>query len=287
MKRSKLLSFVMFLSLALVVSLACSAGTPANPEVILATTTSTADTGLLDALIPMFREKTGYNVKPIAVGSGAAKEMGDRGEADVMLLHAPDYELDSIKSGNGIDRTLVMHNDFVIVGPPADPAKIKGVTSSVEAFKKIAAAKALVITRGVNSGTDLAESKIWKGADIDPVDQSWYTQSGTGMGASLQVASEKGAYCLSDRGTYLKNQKVLSLDILVQGDKVYMLNVYHVLQVNPQKWPKANAEGAKAFVDFLVSAEVQEFIRTFGVDRYGQPTFFPDAGKTEAEVGGS
>ena len=238
----------------------------------------------------MFKEKTGYtgyNVKPIAVGSGAAKALGDKGEADVMLLHAPDYELDSINSGNGINRTLLMHNDFVIVGPPADPVGIKGMASSVEAFKKIAAAKALVITRAMNSGTDLAESKIWKDAGIDPVGQSWYTQSGAAMGASLLVASEKGAYCLSDRGTYLKNQKVLSLDILVQGDKAYLLNVYHVLQVNPQKWPKVNAEGAKAFVDFLVSPEIQQFISTFGVDKYGQPLFFPDAGKTEAEVGGS
>ncbi len=260
--------------------------TPANPEVILATTTSTADTGLLDALIPLFKQKTGYEVKPIAVGSGAAKAMGDRGEADVMLLHAPDYELDSIKSGNGINRTLVMHNDFVIVGPPADPAGINGMTSSVEAFKKIAAARALVITRGTNSGTDLAESKIWKAAGIDPVGQTWYVQSGQAMGASLLVASEKEAYCLADRGTYLKTQKNLTLNILVQGDKAFLLNVYHVLQVNQQKFTKVNAEGGKAFVDFLVSAEIQKFISTFGADTYGQPLFVPDAGKTEAEVGG-
>jgi tungstate transport system substrate-binding protein len=260
---------------------------PANPEVILATTTSTADTGLLDVLGPMFKEKTGYAIKPIAVGSGAAKAMGDRGEADVMLLHAPDYELDSVNSGNGINRTLVMHNDFVIVGPPADPVKINGMPSSVEAFKKIASAKALVLSRGTNSGTDLAESKIWKAAGIDPVGQSWYIQSGQGMGASLLVASEKGAYCLADRGTYLKNQKTVTLNILVQGDKAYLLNVYHVLQVNPQKFPKVNADGARAFVNFLVSPETQKFISTFGVDKYGQPLFFPDAGKTEAEVGGS
>lgn len=260
---------------------------PANPEVILATTTSTADTGLLDALIPIFKEKTGYAVKPIAVGSGAAKALGDKGEADVMLLHAPDFELDSINKGNGINRTLVMHNDFVIVGPPADPAGIKNMSSSVEAFKKIAAAKALVLTRGTNSGTDLAESKIWKAAGIEPAGQSWYIQSGQGMGASLLVASEKGAYCLADRGTFLKTQKTLTLNILVQGDKAYLLNVYHVLQVNPQKFSKVNAEGAKAFVDFLVSAETQKIISTFGTDKYGQPLFFPDAGKTEAEVGGS
>ena len=259
---------------------------PANPEVILATTTSTADTGLLDALLPIFAQKTGYNLKPIAVGSGAAKAMGDRGEADVMLLHASDYELDSVQSGNGINRTLVMHNDFVIVGPPADPAGINGMTSSVEAFKKIAGSKALFMTRNVNSGTDLAESKIWKAAGIDPVGQSWYIQSGQGMGASLLVASERGAYALADRGTYVKNQKNLTLNILVQGDKAYLLNVYHVLQVNPQKFPKVNAAGAKAFVDFLVSPEIQQFIGAFGVDTYGQSLFFPDAGKTEAEVGG-
>jgi tungstate transport system substrate-binding protein len=261
---------------------------PANPEVILATTSSTADTGLLDALIPMFKQKTGYEVKMISVGSGAAKQMGDRGEADVMLLHAKDYELDSINSGNGINRTLVMHNDFIIVGPPNDPVGIKGMSSSVDAFKKLAAAKALVLSRGTNSGTDLAESKIWAAAGINPVGQSWYIQSGQTMGASLQVASEKGAYCLADRGTYLKNQKVITLDILVQGDKAYLMNIYHVLQVNPAKWPKVNAAGAKAFVDFLVSPEVQKFISTFGVDKYGQPLFFPDAGKTEDQVlGGS
>ena len=253
----------------------------------MATTTSTADTGLLDVLVPMFKEKTGYAVKPISIGSGAAKAMGDKGEADVMLLHAPDYELDSVNKGNGVNRTLVMHNDFVIVGPPADPVGINGMSSSVEAFKKIAAAQALVLTRGTNSGTDLAESKIWKAAGIDPVGQSWYIQSGQGMGASLRVASEKGAYCLADRGTYLKNQKTLTLNILVQGDNAYLLNVYHVLQVNPRKFPRVNAEGAKAFVDFLVSPEIQKFISTFGVDKYGQPLFFPDAGRTEAEVGGS
>ncbi len=204
-----------------------------------------------------------------------------------MLLHAPDYELDSVKSGNGINRTLVMHNDFVIVGPLADTVSIKGMASSVEAFKKLAAAKALVLTRGTNSGTDLAESKIWQAAGINPVGQSWYIQSGQTMGASLQVASEKGAYCLADRGTYLKSQKTLTLNVLVQGDKAYLLNIYHVLQVNPEKFPKVNAAGAKAFVDFLISPETQKFIGTFGVDKYGQPLFFPDAGKTEAEVGGA
>ena len=259
---------------------------PTNPEVILATTTSTADTGLLDALLPIFEQKTGYKVKPIAVGSGAAMTIGERGEADVLLVHSPDAEVKFTQAGHGINRRLLMHNDFVIVGPAADPAAIKGTALAADAFKKIASAKALFLSRGVNSGTDAAEQKIWKAAGIDPAGQTWYQQSGQGMGATLSVASEKGAYILTDRGTYLKTKPNLSLVILVEGDKL-LLNVYHVIQVNPQKSDKINADGAKAFSDFMVSSDTQEFIRTFGADKYGQPFFFPDVGKTEAELGSS
>ena len=257
---------------------------PTNPEVILATTTSTADTGLLDALLPIFEQKTGYKVKPI--GSGQAMTMGERGEADVLLVHSPDAEVKFTQAGHGINRRLLMHNDFVIVGPAADPAAIKGTALAADAFKKIASAKALFLSRGVNSGTDAAEQKIWKTAGIDPAGQTWYQQSGQGMGATLSVASEKGAYILIDRGTYLKTKPNLSLVILVEGDKL-LLNVYHVIQVNPQKSDKINADGAKAFSDFMVSSDTQEFIRTFGADKYGQPFFFPDVGKTEAELGSS
>lgn len=257
---------------------------PANPELILATTTSTADTGLLDALLPRFEQRTGYKVKPIAVGSGQAMTMGERGEADVLLVHAPDSEVKFVEAGHGVNRKLVMHNDFIIIGPAADPAGIKGMTLAIDALKKVAAAKAIFISRGDNSGTDQLEKKLWKTAGIEAKGQTWYQESGQGMGATLNIASEKGAYTITDRATFLATQKNLSLTILVQGDKV-LLNIYHVVQVNPQKSNKINADGAKAFSDFMVSPETQQVIAKFGVDKYGQPLFFPDAGKTEAEMG--
>jgi tungstate transport system substrate-binding protein len=257
---------------------------PANPELILATTTSTQDSGLLDVLIPMFEQKTGYKVKTIAVGSGQAMTMGERGEADVLLVHAPDSEVKFMQAAHGINRKLVMHNDFIVVGSATDPAGIKGTTSAVETLKKLAGAKALFVSRGDNSGTNQLEVKVWKAAAVDPKAQTWYQESGQGMGATLNIAAEKGGYTITDRATYLANKKNLNLDILVQGDPI-LLNIYHVIQINPQKSTKINAEGAKAFADFVLAPETQQFIGKFGADKYGQPLFFPDAGKTEAELG--
>ena len=257
---------------------------PANPELILATTTSTQDSGLLDVLVPQFGQKTGYKVKTIAVGSGQAVTMGERGEADVLLVHAPDSEVKFMQAGHGINRKLVMHNDFIIIGPQADPAGIKGVATAVDALKKIAAAKANFISRGDNSGTDQLEKKVWKTAGVDAKGQSWYQESGQGMGATLNIASEKSAYTITDRATYLATKKNLSLNILVEGDPI-LLNIYHVIQVNPQKSSKINADGAKAFADFMVAPETQQIIAKFGVDKFGQPLFFPDAGKSEAQLG--
>jgi tungstate transport system substrate-binding protein len=257
---------------------------PANPELILATTTSTQDSGLLDVLVPQFEQKTGYKVKTIAVGSGQAMTMGERGEADVLLVHAPDSEVKFMQAGHGINRRLVMHNDFIIIGPQADPAGIKGVATAVDALKKIAAAKAGFISRGDNSGTDQLEKKVWKTAGVDAKGQSWYQESGQGMGATLNIASEKSAYTITDRATYLATKKNLSLNILVEGDPI-LLNIYHVIQVNPQKSSKINADGAKAFADFMVAPETQQIIAKFGVDKFGQPLFFPDAGKSEAQLG--
>jgi tungstate transport system substrate-binding protein len=255
-----------------------------DKTIILATTTSTYDTGLLDTLIPMFEKQTGYFVKTIAVGSGQAMAMGEKGEADVLLVHSPAAEEKFMEGGFGLNRKLVMHNDFVIVGPPDDPAKIKGLKSAAEAFKKIAAAQALFLSRGDNSGTNAKEKQIWKAAGVKYEGEKWYQQTGLGMGQTLNVASEKNAYTLSDRGTYLALKKNLSLEILVQGDAL-LLNIYHVIEVNPKKWPKVNFAGAKAFEDFIISKETQEIIRTFGVDKYGSPLFFPDAGKNEADLG--
>jgi tungstate transport system substrate-binding protein len=261
----------------------CSS-TPKNPEVILATTTSTQDSGLLDVLVPMFESQTGYHVKTIAVGTGAALAMGQKGEADVLLVHAPTSELPLMENGDCISRKLVMHNDFIIVGPPADPAGIKGTSDAVAALKAIANAKSIFVSRGDDSGTNKMELSLWKKAGIDPAGQSWYQESGQGMGATLTITSEKQGYTLTDRATYLSTKANLELDIFTEGDPL-LLNIYHVMQVNPKKNNMINGKGGKAFVDFMVAPKTQEVIKTFGVDKYGQPLFFPDANKTEADLG--
>ncbi len=255
-----------------------------STELILSSTTSTGDSGLMDVLLPIFEQQTGYKVKPIYVGSGAAMTMGERGEADVLLVHAPDSEVAFMQAGHGTSRKLVMHNDFVIVGPADDPAGIKGAASALDAISKIAAGNTIFVSRGDNSGTNQLELKLWKNAAIEPKGQSWYQESGQGMGATLNIASEKSAYTITDRATYLATRKNLSLDILVEGDPA-LLNIYHVIVVNPQKSDKINNAGALAFADFMISTQAQEVIRTFGVSEFGQPLFFPDADKTEADLG--
>lgn len=252
---------------------------PANPDVILATTTSTQDSGLLDVLVPRFEKQTGYKLKVIAVGTGQALAMGQRGDADVMLVHAPAAEKPVVESGAAIERKLVMHNDFVIVGPAADPAKIKAMTSAAAALKQIAAARATFVSRGDNSGTNIMENGLWQAAGIKP-GGDWYLSAGQGMGATLLIASQKQGYTLTDRATYLANKDHLQLDILLQGDAP-LLNIYHVMLVNPAKFPRVNAEGARAFADFLLAADTQAVIGKFGADKFGQPLFFPDAGKPD------
>jgi tungstate transport system substrate-binding protein len=258
---------------------------PANPNLILATTTSTQDSGLLDVLIPMFQDQTGYTVKTVAVGSGQAMQMGQEGNADVLLVHSPAAEKDFMSQGWGKERELIMHNDFVIVGPATDPAKVKGLAST-DAFKAIAAAQAPFVARADKSGTSTKELGIWKKAELDPATEkpTWYIETGQGMGPSLTIASEKGAYTLTDRATYLANKDKLQLEILSEGDPG-LLNVYHVITVSPDKWPKVNYEGAIAFMKFMTDPATQEVIGKFGVDKYGQQLFVPDAGKTDEEVG--
>ncbi len=269
----------------LIILLALSGVAPAQQKnVILTTTTSTQDSGLLDVLIPIFEKKTGYFVKTIAVGSGQAMAMGQKGEADVLLGHSPEAEKKFVAEGYGVNRRLMMHNDFIVVGPPEDPAKIKGAKPTTDAFKKIGAAGALFLSRADKSGTHSKELAIWKGAGINPEKQKWYQQTGLGMGQALNVASEKMGYTLADRGTYLALKKNLQLDILVEGDAI-LLNIYHVIVVNPARWPKVNAAGGKAFADFMISKEVQDIVKIFGVDKFGSPLFFPDAGKKEGALG--
>jgi tungstate transport system substrate-binding protein len=257
---------------------------PANPTLILATTTSTQDSGLLDVLIPLFEAQTGYKVQTVAVGTGAALKMGEEGNADVLLVHAPASEVALMEAGWGKERFLVMHNDFVIVGPAADPAGIKGAATAAEAFQKIADAGATFISRGDDSGTNKMDITLWGKTTVAPKGLAWYVESGQGMGPTLTIASEKTAYTLTDRATYLATKANLQLDILVEGDPS-LLNVYHVITVNPEKWPKSNYEGALAFANFLIEPATQKVIGEFGLDKFGQPLFFPDADKTDADLG--
>jgi len=258
-----------------------------DQELILATTTSTHDSGLLDVLVPLFQQLTGYRLKTVSVGTGAALALGARGEADVVLVHAPESETQWVAQGNGVERLLVMHNDFILVGPGDDPAKLKGTVSAVDALKKLASAQVTFISRGDNSGTQQAELALWKQAQLEPKGQSWYVESGTGMGQTLAIADQKRAYTLADRATWLAWADKIDLPIVVEGDK-HLFNVYHVMPVNPARFPniKINAAGATAFADFLVAPATQEVIGNFGKSKYGQQLFVPDAGKQDADVGG-
>ena len=284
MKQKKVIHAVLAGLAAIIVLITWTPVQAQNKDIIMATTTSTQDSGLLDVLIPIFEKKTGYRVKTIAVGSGQSMAMGQKGEADVLLVHSPDAEKKFVAEGYGVNRRLVMHNDYIVVGPAEDPAKIKGMKPTTEVFKKIAAAGALFLSRADNSGTNSKEKAIWKAAGINPEGQKWYQQTGLGMGQTLNVTAEKKGYTLADRGTYLALKKNLRLDILMEGDAI-LLNIYHVIEVNPAKWPKVNQAGAKAFADFMVSKEVQDIVKTFGVEKFGSPLFFPDAGKKEEDLG--
>jgi tungstate transport system substrate-binding protein len=276
--------FSLLVALIVAVSVSPAFAAPEKKNIILATTTSTQDSGLLDVLIPMFEKETGYFVKTIAVGSGQAMKMGERGEADVLLVHSPAAEKKFMAEGYGVSRKIVMHNDFVIVGPASDPAKIRDAKTTQDAFKRIAETGSLFISRGDNSGTNAKELAIWKADGIDPVGQKWYQPTGLGMGQTLNVAAEKKGYTLTDRATYLAFKKTLGLVILKEGDPI-LLNIYHVIELNPAKSPKINVAGGKAFADFMVAKKTQEEIGKFGVAKYGSPLFFPDAGKKEEAEG--
>lgn len=247
---------------------------PADPpqEVILATTTSTQDSGLLDVLIPEFEKKYNAKVKTIAVGTGQALEMGTKGEADVLLVHAPEAEQAVVDAGDAINRKRVMYNDFIVVGPKSDPAGIKGQPTK-DAFKKLADAKGIFVSRGDDSGTHKKELGIWKSISVEPSGDN-YVESGQGMGPTLQIASEKAGYTLTDRATYLAQEKNLKdFEIVVEGDPD-LQNIYHVMQVNPEKHDKVNAKGGEQFVEFMVADDTQNMIEEFGKKEYGQSLFF-------------
>jgi len=270
----------LLLVLLMSLSLVMPAGAQSS-NVILSTTTSTQDSGLLDVLVPLFEKQTGMTVKTISVGTGQALALAARGEADVALVHAPSVERKYVEEGKMRNRRLVMYNDFVIIGPEDDPAKIKGMPKAVDALKRIAETQSRFVSRGDKSGTHVLEQGLWKQAGIEPKG-AWYIESGQGMGQTLGIANDRRAYTITDRGTWLAFQKRVSLPVLVEKDKP-LLNIYSVMEINPANGPRVNVAGGKAFADFMVAPETQVLIKTFGVDKFGQPLFVPIAGKTDAD----
>ena len=246
-----------------------------NRSIILSTTTSTQDSGLLDVLVPRFERESGIEVKVIAVGTGAALKMAASGDADVVLVHAPESERTYVQAAHLVEGRLVMHNDFLIVGPSDDAAGVRQQRALPDVMRAIAA-KSTFISRGDQSGTHTAELSLWTAAGINPGTLTRREETGQGMGATLNVADQKRAYTLTDRGTYLAQRKRLSLVPLFQGD-ASLRNVYHVYAVNPAKHPKAKLAEARQFIAFLVSPAIQRAIGAFKRDEYGESLFFPDA----------
>jgi tungstate transport system substrate-binding protein len=274
------LASILFL---LVSGLTAWSAEPASRNLILSTTTSTQDSGLLDVLVPLFEKQSGYTVKTVAVGTGQALALAAKGDADVVLVHAPSLEKQYVADGKLMNRRLVMYNDFVIIGPKSDPANIRATKSAPAALKLIAQKNAPFVSRGDNSGTHILEKSLWKSAGVEPAG-SWYMESGQGMGATLTIANERNAYAITDRGTYLAFHNRIGLPILVEHDRP-LLNIYSVIEVNPANGPRINSIGGKAFADFMVAPATQSVIKNFGIDKFGQSLFVPVAGKKEEELG--
>jgi tungstate transport system substrate-binding protein len=258
------------------VFLAAVTGSAAS-EILCASTTSTENSGLFGYILPMFEKNTGIKVKVVARGTGAAIEMGKRGDADVVFVHAKEQELKAVEEGLFVNRHDVMYNDFVIIGPPNDPAKIKGTKSAAEAFLKIDKSGELFVSRGDNSGTHTKELAIWKKAGIDPKGQKWYLEVGQGMEKTQRIANEKRAYTLTDRGTWLatKDNDKLEMAIVLEGDPV-LFNQYGVMAVNPGKHSHVKYKEAMEFINWLISKEGQQAIASFK-DKLGNQLFIPNA----------
>jgi len=251
----------------------CRRATQSNQTLLLATTTSTRDSGLLDVLLPLFEQQAGITVKVVAVGSGQALEMGRRGDADVLLTHAPAAEEEFVRSGHGLRRVPLMYNDFLIVGPGDDPAQVRNCRSAAEAFRQIARARAPFVSRGDESGTHIREKQIWRQANLTP-DPPWYLSTGSGMAQTLRVASKKRAYTLVDRATFLAQKSQLQLAPLLEGDPV-LRNHYAVIAVNPRKHPHVNHRAAEQFIRFLTAGQTRRIIAQFGKQQFGQALFHP------------
>lgn len=269
---------LLIISLCIILGFAITACSKKERSMVLATTTSTQDSGLLDYLLPLFEKETGIKVKVLAKGTGEALEVAKRGDADGLLVHAKAQELQFVKDGFGTERLEVMYNDFIVVGPKDDPAKLKekAPSDAVEAFKLLSSSKANFISRGDKSGTNTKELAIWKSAGIEPTG-TWYISAGKGMGAVLQMADEKKAYTLTDRATYLSMKDKLDLTIVTEKGKDF-LNQYALIRLNPDK-NKIKTEESNEFIEWMLSSKGQKLIGEFGKDKYGQALFVPNAKK--------
>ena len=289
MKRGLILLFVLLVLLAACGGSQEAASEPAQKELsgtqfVLATTTSTENSGLLAAILPDFEQKTGITAEVVAVGTGQALSLGESGDADVLLVHARAREDAFMDEGHGSRREDVMYNDFVILGPPQDPAGIGGMVEAGAAFEMIAAAEAPFVSRGDDSGTHTKEKAIWQAAGVEPAGD-WYISAGQGMGAVLTMAGEEQAYTLSDRATYLaRTLEGTELEIHVEGDPV-LFNPYGVIAVNPDKGDHIKAEQATQFIEWLISLPTQELIAEYGIEDFGSPLFTPDSAAWRAEKG--
>jgi len=266
-------------SILSVIIMFCLAATLAAAEtrIRMASTTSTQNSGLFDYLLPIFEKKTGIKVDVVAVGTGASIEIGKRGDADVVFVHAKEQELKAVGEGFFVNRHDVMYNDFVIIGPTNDPAKIKGMKSAIEAFKKIAEAGTSFVSRGDKSGTNTKELSLWKKASTEPAGQKWYLEVGQGMEKTQRIADEKRAYTLTDQGTWLatRDKDKLDMVIVLEGD-TSLFNQYGVMAVNPEKFKTAKYKEAMEFVNWIISKEGQDAVAAFK-DKNGNPLFIPNA----------
>jgi tungstate transport system substrate-binding protein len=266
--------FVLILAFVIIGS---AAAVSAETRIRMASTTSTQNSGLFDYLLPIFEKKTGIKIDVVAVGTGAAIEIGKRGDADVVFVHAKEQELKAVEEGYFVNRHDVMYNDFVVIGPTNDPAKIKGMKSTTEAFKKIAESGSSFVSRGDKSGTHTKELSIWKKAGLEPAGKKWYLEVGQGMEKTQRIADEKRAYTLTDRGTWLatKDKDKLDMTVVLEGDPV-LFNQYGVMAVNPEKAKTAKYKEAMEFVNWIISKEGQDTVATFK-DKNGNPLFIPNA----------
>lgn len=246
-------------------------------EILCASTTSTENSGLFEYILPLFEKASGIKVKVVARGTGASIEMGKRGDADVVFVHAKEQELKAVEEGWFVNRREVMYNDFVIIAPPSDPADVKGIKTASEAFAKIAKSGQPFISRGDKSGTHTMELALWKKAGLDPKAEKWYLEVGQGMEKTQRIANEKRGYTLTDRGTWLATKDKLDLVIVLEGDKA-LFNQYGVMAVNPKKYKHVKYDDAMKFVNWLVSKEGQQAIASFK-DKLGNQLFYPNADK--------